>query len=57
MTRDPIVEEVREVRQRHAARFNYSARAIFEDLKQKEKASNRKIVSYPPKRPAHATGV
>ncbi|MGD0654103.1 MAG: hypothetical protein ABSA16_07145 [Thermoguttaceae bacterium] len=57
MTHDPIVEEVREARQRHAARFNYDARAIFEDLKRKEQISNRKIVSYPPKRPTHATGV
>jgi hypothetical protein len=57
MIRDPIVEEVREARQRHAERFNYDARAIFEDLKRKEQTSNRKIVSYSPKRPAHATGV
>jgi len=56
MTQDPIVEEVREARQRHAASFNFDARAIFEDLKRKEQASNRKIVSYPPKRPAHAPG-
>jgi hypothetical protein len=57
MTHDPIVEEVRRVRQRHAASFNYDARAIFEDLKQKEKASSRKIVCYPPKRPAHAASI
>jgi hypothetical protein len=56
MMRDPIVEEVRQARQRHAARFNYDARAIFEDLKRKEQSSARKIVSYPPKWPAHATG-
>jgi len=53
--RDPIVEEVRQSRQRHAARFNYNARAIFEDLKRKENASSRKVVSYPAKRPAHVT--
>jgi len=57
MTRDPIVEEVRRVRQRHAERFNYDAQAIFEDLKRKEQTSKRKIVSYPPKRPTHVTGV
>lgn len=56
MIRDPIVEEVREARQRHTARFDYNARAIFEDLKRKEQTSNRKIVSYSPKRPVHATG-
>jgi hypothetical protein len=54
-TRDPIVEEVWQSRQRHAARFKYNARAIFEDLKRKENASSRKVVSYPAKRPAHVT--
>ncbi|MBM4079990.1 MAG: hypothetical protein FJ278_09845 [Planctomycetes bacterium] len=54
MVDDPIVAEVRRVRERHARRFNYDPRAIFEDLKQKEKASGRKVVSYPPKRLAHA---
>jgi hypothetical protein len=56
MTRDPIVEEVRRARQRHAARFNYDLQAIFKDLKEKEKASGRRLVSYPPKRPLRATG-
>jgi hypothetical protein len=57
MTRDPIVEEVREVRQRHAARFNYDAKAIFEDIKRKEQTSRCKIVSYPPKGPVRAKNV
>jgi hypothetical protein len=33
----PIVEEVRKVREEHAARFNYDVDAIFEDLKKIEK--------------------
>jgi len=43
---DPIVEEVRRVRDAYAARFNYDLRAIFRDLKEKEKSSGRKVVSY-----------
>jgi hypothetical protein len=30
---DPIMEEVRELQDEHAARFNYDVDAIFEDLK------------------------
>lgn len=43
---DPIVDEVRRARDAYAARFNYDLRAIFCDLKEKEKRSGRKVVSY-----------
>jgi len=49
MWKDPIVEEVRAVRQRHAAQFNYDLRKIAEDLRMKEKLAGRKVVSFPPK--------
>jgi hypothetical protein len=34
---DPIVDEVRKVRDAHAARFNYDLHAIFLDIKKREK--------------------
>ncbi len=43
---DPIVEEVRRVRDGDAARFNYDLRAIFRDLKEQENRSGRQFVSY-----------
>ncbi len=43
---DPIVDEVRRVRDAYAARFNYDLRAIVRDLKEQEKLSGRKLVSY-----------
>jgi hypothetical protein len=43
---DPIVDEVRRVRDAYAARFNYDLRAIFRDLKAQEKHNGREIVSY-----------
>ena len=49
MFKDPIVEEVRDARQKHAAQFNYDLRKIAEDLRRKEQQAGRKIVSYPPK--------
>jgi len=43
---DPIVEEVRRAREAYAARFKNDLRAIFRDLKEQEKRSGRKVVSY-----------
>ncbi len=43
---DPIVDEVRRVRDAHAARFNYDLRAIFRDIKEQEKKSGLKFVSF-----------
>ena len=43
---DPIVDEVRRARDAYAARFNYDLRAIYCDLKEQEKRSGRKVVSY-----------
>jgi hypothetical protein len=45
---DPIVDEVRRVRDAHAAMFNYDLDAIFQDIKDQEKKSGLKFVSYPP---------
>jgi len=50
MWEDPIVEKVRKIREEHAARFGYDLKAIYDDLKEAEKRSGRKIVSFPPKR-------
>ena len=43
---DPIVDEVRRARDAYAARFNYDLWAIYRDLKEQEKRSGRKLVSY-----------
>jgi len=50
MWEDPIVAEVRKVREAHAAQFNYNLEAIYRDLKRQEKESGRVFVSYPPRR-------
>jgi hypothetical protein len=47
---DPIVDEVRRVRDGHAARFNYDLDAIFRDIKEQERKSGRKFVSFPPRK-------
>ena len=43
---DPIVDEVRRVRDAHAARFNYNLRAIFNDLKEQQLRIGLKFVSF-----------
>lgn len=49
MKPDPIVEEVRKVRQTHAAKFNNDLSAICADLKKKEKFCGHTVVSRQPK--------
>ncbi len=41
---DEIVEEVRRVREEHAAKFDYDISAICADIRNKQSKSNRKIV-------------
>ena len=51
MIDDPIVDEVRKIRDEYARSFNYDLDAICRDLQQKQMQSGRKLVSFPPKRP------
>jgi hypothetical protein len=51
MWNDSIVDEVRKVRDAHAQKFNYDLQAIVADLKKQEKASGKKFVTLPPKKP------
>jgi hypothetical protein len=47
---DPIVEEVRKIREDYLERFNYDLEAIFRDLKAQEQKGDHKVVSLPPRR-------
>lgn len=49
MWKDPIVEEVRQIREEHAAEFEYDLQAIYQDIKAQEIKSGRTFVSYPPR--------
>ena len=48
---DSVVQEVREIRDAYARQFGYDLDAIHRDLKAKEQASGRRVVSFPPRRP------
>jgi len=43
---DPIVEEVRHIREQQAAELNYDLKAIFERARRRQKQSKRKAVSF-----------
>ena len=38
---DPIIAELRSIRQAYAARFDYDVAAIFRDIRAKQEASGR----------------
>ena len=48
--KDPIVEEVRKVRNEHARKFDFNLHEICKDLKSKEKESGHNVVSFAPKK-------
>lgn len=49
MFKDPIVEQVRRVRQRYAKRHNYDLHAIAADLRKREQEHPERLVSFPAK--------
>ncbi|MFT5326157.1 MAG: hypothetical protein ACI8P0_004031 [Planctomycetaceae bacterium] len=56
MTDDPIVEELRKVRDEYAKTFGYDLDAICRDLQKKQEQPGKQVVSFPPKRPATIAG-
>jgi hypothetical protein len=50
MWHDPVVEEVRAIRDAFAKSFNYDIDAIGRDLREKEKRGERKLVDATPRR-------
>ena len=47
---DPVIAELRAVRDRHAARFDYDLAAIFRDIRAMQETSSREYVRYPARR-------
>jgi hypothetical protein len=50
MWQDPIVAEIRTLREAHAAKFNYDIDAIYQALKADEEKNDHPKASFPPKR-------
>ena len=47
---DPIITEVRAIREEHAARFGDDVKAIFKYIRARQEASGRKYVRYSARR-------
>lgn len=46
MWKDPIVEEIRSIRDKNAVKFNYDIHAICEDARKRQNESGHKVVSF-----------
>jgi hypothetical protein len=56
MSKDPVVEEIRAIRDEYARRFNYDIEAMCRDLRAREPHSGHEVVTLPPKRPVRPPG-
>ena len=54
---DPIVAEIRRLRDEYAQRFGYDLDAICRDLREQQQRGGRRVIRRQPKRPSdlHAT--
>ena len=50
MSKDPIVDEVRRVRETQAAKYDFDIRAIVTAARRRQRRSGRKVVSFVPKK-------
>ena len=55
MQSDPIVAEIRKIRQQRAARFGFDVRAIVSDAQQRDALGDRRVVRLPPRPVATST--
>ena len=51
MSSDPVVAEIRRIREELAARFNYDLDAIIEDARRRYLSGDRKMIRLPRRRP------
>jgi hypothetical protein len=48
---DPLIQEIRRIKEANAAKYGFNIRAMVEDMRRREKLSGRKVVTIPPRRP------
>ena len=51
MWQDPIVEEVRRLRDQYASELGYDISRIFQDIQKRQAQAGKKTVSFPPRTP------
>ena len=55
MWKDPVVEEIRKIREQYANKFNHDIDAIYEDIQRRQAISAKKSVSLPARKPSKVT--
>jgi len=50
MAKDSIIAEVRQAREELPKRFNYDLRAMIQDARDRQPASGRCVIAFPPRR-------
>ena len=48
--KDPIITEIRRLREQRAAKFGFDVKRIMADARRRERASGRKVVTLAPRR-------
>jgi hypothetical protein len=48
---DPIVAEIRQIREEFASRFNYDTGALLKYAQERDATGDRKVIRLPPRRP------
>jgi hypothetical protein len=48
--RDPIVEEVRDIKRRLAGKFDYDVRAMLKDAQRRQTRGGHKVLVVPPRK-------
>jgi hypothetical protein len=51
MWKDPIVEEIRRLREQYASQFNYDIDSLFRDIQKRQDKAGKKLVSFAPRIP------
>ena len=54
---DPIVAEIRRLRDEYARRFGYDLEAICRDLREQQERGGRRVVRRQPKRPSEQRAI
>ena len=55
MQSDPIVAEIRRLRELRASHFNFDIPRIVKDVQDRDAVGDRKVVRLPPRRPVAVT--
>jgi hypothetical protein len=57
MWHDPVIEETRKLRDEYASQHHHDIDSIFEDIQKRQATAEKKMVSFPPRKPLNASHV